>query len=116
MALALVAGRLSPRVVAAALLLLPNLPSAIAAVKVFGWGFDNPEAISSDGGHVWVANVGNNSIVELSATTGQRLRVLWGASSGIDDPESSLPMAPTFGWSTAGPVTQLRSSTRGPAP
>ena len=59
-----------------------------SSVRVFGWGFANPEAVSSDGTHVWVANEENNSVVELNAVTGGRLRVLWGASYGLDDPEA----------------------------
>ena len=31
-----------------------------------------PDAVSSDGAHVWVANSGGNTVTELSASTGKR--------------------------------------------
>jgi hypothetical protein len=37
----------------------PRVP--LAGVKVIGWGFSYPEAVSSDGTHVWVTNYFGNS-------------------------------------------------------
>ncbi len=47
----------------------------LSGVKVFGWGFDDPVAVASDGNHVWVANHYGNSVTELSASTGALVRV-----------------------------------------
>ena len=33
-----------------------NADAAVSGVQVLGWGFFEPDAISSDGTHVWVAN------------------------------------------------------------
>src|ERR1035441_2219247 len=46
----------------------------LAGVKVIGWGFNNPDAVSSDGTHVWVANSAGNSVTELAAATGARVK------------------------------------------
>jgi hypothetical protein len=46
-----------------------------ALVKVISgpsFGFEHPDAVSSDGTHVWVANWGGQSVTELPATEGPR--------------------------------------------
>ena len=40
-------------------------PSALTGVHVFGWGFNSPVAIASDGTHVWVANAAGQSVTEF---------------------------------------------------
>jgi hypothetical protein len=45
----------------------PQTP--LSGPHVFGWGFDFPGAVSSDGSHVWVADDINNSVIELNAST-----------------------------------------------
>jgi hypothetical protein len=42
-------------------------------------GVQDPEAITSAGTHVWVANYVDNSVTELSASTGALVKVLSGA-------------------------------------
>ena len=51
-----------------------------------GYGFDSPDAISSDGTHVWVANHGGDSVTELNAATGTLAKVIQGSSYGFDQP------------------------------
>jgi DNA-binding beta-propeller fold protein YncE len=43
---------------------------ALSGPHVFGWGFNSPISVSSDGTHVWVANSNGHSVTELDATTG----------------------------------------------
>jgi YVTN family beta-propeller protein len=58
----------------------------VGGVQVLGWGFDLPNALSSDGTHVWVANEGNNTVTELDASTGALVQVISGSSYGFDSP------------------------------
>ncbi|MFZ2059161.1 MAG: hypothetical protein WAV54_17310, partial [Acidimicrobiales bacterium] len=51
----------------------------LSGVNVLGWGFDYPNAIASDGTHVWAANYLGNSVVELSASTGALVKVISGS-------------------------------------
>ena len=39
----------------------------LSGTRIFGWGFDAPVAIAADGGDLFVANEGGNSITEFSA-------------------------------------------------
>ncbi len=50
--------------------------------------FDAPAAISSDGTNVWVTNIGDNSVTELSASGGisGTLYTISGSGCGFDDP------------------------------
>ena len=86
--------------------------------KGTNYGFDNPDAISSDGSHVWVANIetespGGNSVTELDASTGALLRVLSASSYGFDDPDA-ISSDGTDVWVANGEgnsVTELDAST-----
>ena len=80
---------------AAAALLVTGPASSAAGLKgtvalrgpqVFGWGFQAPRAVSSDGAHVWVANGADNKVIELSASTGAGVNVLSGPSYQFNDP------------------------------
>jgi hypothetical protein len=51
-------------------------PAVLSGVHVFGWGFNSPASIASDGTHVWVANTDGNSVTELSARTGRLVQVI----------------------------------------
>ena len=53
-------------------------PPALSGPQVFGWGFNSPLGVSSDGTHVWVANVQGNSVTELDASDGALVQVLKG--------------------------------------
>jgi hypothetical protein len=60
--------------------------SPLNGPRVFGWGFAGPGAIADDGTHVWVANGGNSTVSELSASTGALVKVLAGARYKFDHP------------------------------
>ena len=69
------------------LLLRPALRLlALSGVQVFGWGFGSPDAIASDGTHVWVANYDANSVTELSAKTGGLVKVISGSRYKFNGP------------------------------
>ena len=59
----------------------------VQVISGSSYGFDGPDAISSDGTHVWVANSGN-SVTELSASTGALVQVISGSGYGFDAPEA----------------------------
>ena len=62
-----------------------------ALVKVISgstYRFDDPDAVSSDGTHVWVANYGGNSVTELSASTGALVKVISGSAYRFNDPHA----------------------------
>ena len=43
----------------------------LAGINVLGWGFSGPDAIASDGSHIWAANQDSNEIDErISAWVG----------------------------------------------
>ena len=54
--------------------------------KVIGWGFNNPQAVASDGTHLWVANYHGNSVTELNLSDGSLVRVISGSSYGFNYP------------------------------
>ena len=58
----------------------------LSGVNVLGWGFNGPDAITSGGTHVWVANANGDSVTELSASTGALVKVIRGSSYGFDYP------------------------------
>ena len=60
--------------------------AALKGVNVIGWGFSFPRALATDGKHVWVANIGANSVIELNASTGRMVRVISGASYQFNQP------------------------------
>jgi DNA-binding beta-propeller fold protein YncE len=61
--------------------------SPLNGPRVFGWGFAGPDAIASDGTHVWVANGGGNTVSELSST-GALVKVVSGARYEFNDPDA----------------------------
>ena len=80
---------------------------------VFGWGYDAPDGVSSDGTHVWVANFGSNAVIELSATTGKLVKVLSGASYGFNGP-GAVSSDGTHVWvvkGNSGTVTEMSAAT-----
>jgi hypothetical protein len=40
------------------------------------YGFYYPSAIAADGTHVWVTNVGNDSVIELNSSAGSWVQTL----------------------------------------
>ncbi len=90
-----------------------NRSAGVTGVQVLGWGFGQPDAVSSDGTHVWVANGGGKSVTELSASTGALLQVIKGSSYGFDAP-SAISSDGTDVWvanSQSNSVTELSAST-----
>ena len=62
-----------------------------ALVKVISgsaYKFNDPDAIASDGTHVWVANAAGDSVTELSASTGALVKVISGSAYKFDDPDA----------------------------
>jgi DNA-binding beta-propeller fold protein YncE len=62
----------------------------LALVKVITgshYQFNTPQAISSDGTHVWVANYWGESVTELNAATGALVRVIRAPRYGLDHPQ-----------------------------
>src|SRR5215472_12965989 len=51
---------------------------ALRGPHVFGWGFNRPTAVASDGTHLWVADSSGDSVTELNAKTGALVRVIIG--------------------------------------
>ena len=49
--------------------------SPLSGVNVLGWGFDDPWAVTTGGGHVWVVN-GGTSVTELSGATGAFVKAI----------------------------------------
>src|SRR5579875_1507032 len=80
----------TPAAVAAGRGPLPSLSSAVtrgerppapalpprSTVQTFGWGFNGPDASSSDGTHVWIANFAANSVAELDPSTGALVNLI----------------------------------------
>ena len=60
----------------------------VQVISGSSYGFNDPDAVSSDGTHVWVANSAGNSVTELSAATGALVQVISGSSYGFDDPDA----------------------------
>ena len=60
----------------------------LSGPRVFGGGFTGPDAVSSDGTHVWVANQYGNSVTELDAATGKFVRVITGPAFGFNQPDA----------------------------
>ena len=56
----------------------------LQGVHVFGWGFNWPRAVTSEGGHVWIAC--RQSVVELDTKTGRFIREVYGSSYRFNDP------------------------------
>jgi Putative Ig domain len=52
------------------------------------YDFNAPDAIASDGTHVWVVNSGDNSVEELDASTGDLVQTLSGGNYGFSEPDA----------------------------
>src|SRR5579875_1130828 len=53
---------------------------------VLGWGFETPDALAVSDGHLFVANGGADSVVELTAATRHYVRTIFGPQYQLDDP------------------------------
>ncbi len=88
-------------------------PLALSSPQVFGWGFNSPHGVSSDGTHVWVANNLGNSVTELDASNGAVVQVLGGKKYRFAGP-NSISSDGTDVWvanRTGASVTELDAST-----
>ena len=56
----------------------------LRGTHVFGWGFNSPGGVASDGTYVWV--VDNDSLTELNAATGALVKVITGSRYGFISP------------------------------
>jgi len=48
----------------------------VKVIRGAGYGFNAPDAVASDGTHVWVTSGVTNSVTELLASTGALVQVL----------------------------------------
>ena len=86
---------------------------ALSGPHVFGWGFEAPEGISSDGTHVWVANYGGDSVTELNAATGTLVKVITSAGCRFNQP-AAVSVDGTHTWVAnvqGDSVTELNAAT-----
>ena len=84
---------------------------ALSGPHVFGWGFEAPEGISSDGTHVWVANEDGDSVTELNAETGALVQVITGARYRFNLP-AAVSSDGTHVWvANVSSVTELNAAT-----
>ena len=63
------------------------------------YGFNEPDAVISDGTHVWVVSYGD-SVTELSASTGALVKVISGSSYGFNEPGAIASDGTHSGWRT----------------
>src|SRR6185437_9202581 len=74
--------------------------------------FDDPEALATDGAHVFVANAGNNSVTEVDASNGSLVRVLSDPGYGFSNP-SAMAFDGTHLWvanADGNSVTEINAS------
>jgi hypothetical protein len=77
------------------------------------YGLDVPDAVSSDGTHVWVLNAVGASVTGLKAASGSRVAVIQGAADHFVDP-AAVSSDGTHVWVTSPgryTVTELAAST-----
>ena len=63
--------------------------AALRGPHVFGWGFNRPAAVSSDGTHLWVADTSGDSVIELNAKTGALVKVITGSNNEFAEPRAA---------------------------
>jgi len=60
----------------------------VRVIRGSRYGFDYPDAVASDGTHVWVASMVGGSVTELSTSTGTLVKVIRGRSYGFNNPDA----------------------------
>lgn len=85
---------------------LPAQAGALGApaVKVLGWGFDQPAAMAVDGPHLFVANAGSSSVTELNVATMTRLKVYRASRYRFVAPRALVTYGPDL-WALNSPTT-----------
>jgi DNA-binding beta-propeller fold protein YncE len=63
-------------------------PTALTGPEVFGWGFDTPFPVATDGTDVWVANAAGDSVTELTASTGTFVQAFSGSAYDFDEADA----------------------------
>jgi subtilase family serine protease/6-phosphogluconolactonase (cycloisomerase 2 family) len=82
-------------------------------IPVVNYDFDHPDAVSSNGTDVFVADPGNNTLTEISASTADLVRVLSGSSYAFNDPVA-ISAKGAYVWvanAKANTVTQIDAAT-----
>jgi hypothetical protein len=75
------------------------------------YAFNKPHAIAVNGGHLWIANYGGNSVTETTST-GAWIRTISGASYGFNGPDTVVShLGYVFVVNHGGSVTELNGST-----
>jgi hypothetical protein len=75
------------------------------------YAFNKPHAIAVNGGHLWIANYGGNSVTETTSS-GTRIRTLSGVSYGFNGPDAVVShLGDVFVVNHGGSVTELNGST-----
>jgi hypothetical protein len=75
------------------------------------YGFNKPTGIAVNGGHLWIANYGGNSVTETTSA-GQWMRTLQGAQYGFSLPSAVVSyQGYVFVVNRGGSVTELNAST-----
>ena len=88
-------------------------PDALSRPHVFGWGFNGPDSIATDGSDVWAVNYHGDSVTEMDAATGTQGRVLIGKLYGLHNPDA-IASGGSHVWVTntgGGSVTELDAAT-----
>jgi DNA-binding beta-propeller fold protein YncE len=73
-----------------------NTGGLVQVLPASSYGFSQPQAVSSDGTHVWVANIDSNSVAQLSTSTGALVQVMAASTYGslgevlVSDPVCSF--------------------------
>ena len=83
-----------------------------ANVSGGSFGFNGPYAVAFDGTHLWVTNLGGNSVTELNASDGSWVRTLSGGSYGFNN-SRGVAFDGTHLWVTnvgGNSVTELNAS------
>jgi hypothetical protein len=87
----------------------------VQVLSAWSYGFDDPDAITTNGTHVWVANEDGMSVTELSASTGALVKVISAPGYGFDLPDAIASDATTSGWRTRATLASPSHSARSPS-
>jgi DNA-binding beta-propeller fold protein YncE len=88
-------------------------PQVQQSIPVANYKFDEPDAVSSNGTDVFVANVLGNSVTELNASKGTLVQVMSGSSYKFDYPVAVSAYGP-YAWvanAQGNSVTEINAST-----
>src|ERR1039458_2418413 len=94
----------------------PTSTGVLEGTHVLGWGFADPDAIASEDGDVFIANLQSNSITEFRASSGAAIRSIPGLRFGINSPAAIAVIGRALFVvnSASNSVTELSTSTGTP--